>query len=139
MEGLGYTWEELVRGSRLEEPCLSLRLLEGSAALVGGHHGKCSIAEECLAEHGFPLSVPCCLCPVLMWGLSLLSPAIKAEPLLHQVLGSPSIFSSSPEAGSRKCHLRVTSKLGSWCGHTNAECLGPALREHVVSQLRCLP
>lgn len=118
--------------------CWSPRLLEGLAAPVGESDGKHSIAEECFMENGNQLSVAYCLCLVLAWGLSLLSPAIKAEPLLQQVylpLGS-----SRPafEAGSRKCLLRGTSKFGAWCRHTNRDCLGPALREHVVSSSRRL-
>lgn len=43
------------------------------------------------------------------------------------------------EAGSTKCHFRVTSKFGAWYRHTEAECLGPGLREdHVVSPSRYL-
>lgn len=87
-EGLRNTWEEPVRGSWPQGLCRSPRLLEGLAALVGEHHGKCSIAEECFIENGHPLSVPCCPCLVLVRGLSLLSPAMKAEPLLQQALAS---------------------------------------------------
>lgn len=83
--GAGFIWEEPVRRSWLEGLCWSPRLLEGLAAPAGERDGKHSIAEECFMENGNRLSVASCLCLVLAWGLSLLSPAIKAEPLLQQV------------------------------------------------------
>lgn len=56
--------------------------------LVREHHRKCSVAEEWFRENGHPLSVPHCLCLVFIWGLSLLSLAMKAEPPLQKVLSS---------------------------------------------------
>lgn len=137
MKELGSSWQEPVRRNGLEGPHWSPSLLEGLAVLVGEHHKKCLIAEECFIESRQMLSVPSCLCPCR--ALNITSPALKQNLCCNRF--QLPLRSSHPafEAGSRKCLSRVTSKFGAWCRHTKAECLGPGLREeHVVLPSRCL-
>lgn len=139
-------WRKADEGAGLFMGRASEEKLAGRTTLVsqltreigcsGGRTGKCLIAEECSIDSGQMLSVPSCLCPCR--ALNLTS-ALKQNLCCHRF--QLPLRSSRPafEAGSRKCLSRVTSKSGAWCRHTEAECLGPGLREeHVVSPSRCL-